>query len=148
MIGPIRTYLPDYPVASLPYRDLTLGLPSNQEAAPALQINPRVILRVLGRHWWRILALWLLVSAPLAFVIYMVIQPTYEAASLLRIESAAPDVFSPLNRATGESQNSTYLKTQVGLITSARVLDPAIADPLVVNLAYNQEVGGSQERSP
>jgi len=122
-------------MASLPYRDLTPGLPSNQEAAPALQINPKVILRVLGRHWWRILALWLLVSAPLAFAIYMVIQPTYEAASLLRIESATPDVFGPINRGTGESQNSTYLKTQVGLITSAKVLDPAIADALVVNLA-------------
>ena len=124
-----------YPVASLPFRDLTLGLPSNQEAAPALQINPRVILRVLGRHWWRILMLWLVVSAPIAFVIFMFIQPTYEAVSLLRIEPAVPDFLTPLNRGTGEGQNSTYLKTQVGLITSARVLDPAIADPLVVNLA-------------
>jgi polysaccharide biosynthesis transport protein len=122
-------------MASLPYRDLTPGLPSNQEAAPALQINPRVILRVLGRHWWRILALWLVVSVPLAFVIYMVIQPTYEAVSLLRIESAVKNVFDPITTSTGQSQDSTYLKTQVGLITSARVLDPAIADPLVVNLA-------------
>ena len=87
-----------FPGASLPYGDLTPGLPSDQAAAPALQINPRVILRVLGRHWWRILALWLVVSAPLAFLIYMVIQPTYEAVSLLRIEPATPDVFGPLNR--------------------------------------------------
>jgi polysaccharide biosynthesis transport protein len=123
-----------YPVASLPFRDLTPGLPSHQEAAPALQVNPRVILRVLSRHWWRILALWLVVSAPLALVIYMAIQPTYEAVSLLRIESAVGDILAPLNRSTVEGQNSTYLKTQVGLISSARVLDPAIADPLVVNL--------------
>lgn len=66
----------------------------------------------------------------------MAIQPTYEAASLLRIEPAVPDILSPLiNRNSGESQGSTYLKTQVGLITSAKVLNPAIADPLVVNLA-------------
>ena len=124
-----------YPTASLPLRDLSPGLPSEQVATPALQINSKVILRVLGRHWWRILALWLVVSAPIAFLIYMAIQPTYEAASLLRIEPAAPDILSPLNRSSVENQGSTYLKTQVGLITSARVLNPAIADPLVVNLA-------------
>ena len=37
------------------------------------------------------------------------------------------------------SQNSTYLKTQQGLITSARVLDRAIADPLVVSLTTIQK---------
>ena len=57
--------------------------------------------------------------------------------SLLRIEPAVPDILRPLNREGGlaESQNSTYLKTQATLITSARVLEPAIANPLVVNLA-------------
>jgi capsular exopolysaccharide synthesis family protein len=44
------------------------------------------------------------------------------------------DFLTPLNSGAVEGQNSTYLKTQVGLITSARVLDPAIADPLVVNV--------------
>ena len=34
-----------------------------------LQINPQVILRGLGRHWWRILLLWLVVSTPLAYLI-------------------------------------------------------------------------------
>ena len=44
---------------------------------------------------------------------------------------------SPLkNRGVSEAhQNSTYLKTQATLITSARVLESAIADPLVENLA-------------
>ncbi len=76
-----------------------------------------------------------MISAPIAFLIYVAIQPTYEAVSLLRIEPAVQDFLAPLKRGTGESQDSTYLKTQVGLITSARVLDRAIADPLVVNLA-------------
>jgi succinoglycan biosynthesis transport protein ExoP len=124
-----------YPTASFPVRDLPAALPSEQVATPALQINSKVILRVLGRHWWRILALWLVVSAPIAFLLYMAIQPTYEAASLLRIEPAVPDMLSPLNRNLGEGQSPTYLRTQVGLITSAKVLNAAIADPLVVNLA-------------
>lgn len=124
-----------YPVASLAVRDLTPGLPANEVGTPAVQINPRVILRVLGRHWWRILALWLMVSAPIAFAIYTFVQPTYEAVSLLRIEPAVPDLLNPITRSPDETQNSTYLKTQVGLVTSAKVLNPAIADPLVVNLS-------------
>jgi polysaccharide biosynthesis transport protein len=124
-----------YSTPSFPVRDLPAGLPSELAATPGLQINSKVILRVLGRHWWRILALWLVVSAPIAFLLYMAVQPTYEAASLLRIEPAVPDMLSPLNRNLGEPQSPTYLKTQVGLITSAKVLTAAIADPLVVNLA-------------
>ena len=34
------------------------------------------------------------------------------------------------------AQNSTYLTTQAKLITSAKVIDPAIADPLVVSLSF------------
>jgi polysaccharide biosynthesis transport protein len=124
-----------YPTASFPVRDLPAGLPSESVATPALQLNSKVILRGLGRHWWRILALWLVVSAPIAFLLYMAIQPTYEATSLLRVEPAVPDPLSPLIRNSAEIQGSTYLRTQVGLITSAKVLNPAIADPLVVNLA-------------
>jgi polysaccharide biosynthesis transport protein len=124
-----------YPTASFPLRDLPAALPSELVATPALQLNSKVILRALGRHWWRILALWLVVSAPIAFLLYIAIQPTYEAASLLRIEPAVPDMLSPINRGLSVGQDSTYLKTQVGLITSAKVLNPAIADPLVVNLA-------------
>jgi polysaccharide biosynthesis transport protein len=124
-----------YSTASFPVRDLPAGLPSESVATPALQLNSKVILRGLGRHWWRILALWLVVSAPIAFLLYMAIQPTYEAASLLRVEPAVPDPLSPLIRNSAEIQGSTYLRTQVGLITSAKVLNPAIADPLVVNLA-------------
>jgi polysaccharide biosynthesis transport protein len=97
--------------------------------------RPRGILPRLARRFWQILMLWLMISAPIAFLIYLGVQPTYEAVSLLRIEPAVQDFLSPLNREINQSQNEIYLKTQVGLITSARVLDPAIADPLVVNLA-------------
>ena len=47
------------------HRDLTPALPVDQAGTPGLQINPRVILRGLTRHWWRILALWLVVWAPI-----------------------------------------------------------------------------------
>ena len=81
----------------------------SRQQLPRSQINPRVILRVLGRHWWRILALWLVVSAPIVFLIYMVIQPTYEAVSLLRIEPAVPEILGPLNKAVVQAKPRTQL---------------------------------------
>ena len=38
--------------------------------APSMSIDPRSLLRGLARNWWRILLIWLVVSAPLVFVIY------------------------------------------------------------------------------
>ena len=95
-----------------------------------------MILRGLTRHWWRILALWLVVSAPIALLILLFIPPTYEVSSLLRIEPAQPDIFGSLRdrEASGELRNVTYLQTQVSLITSDKVLDLAVANSDVVNL--------------
>ena len=109
----------------------------NPSAAKANRAKPPGILRRLAGRFWQILMLWLVLSASVAFLIYLLIQPTYEAASLVRIEPTTIDLFDPLERgaASAEGEISTYLKTQVGLITSALVLNPAIADPLVVNLS-------------
>lgn len=106
------------------YRDLTPALPFDQAGPPGLQINPRVILRGLSRHWWLILLLWLGVTAPIMLVISQVIQPTYEASSMLKIEPVDPQVFSSIR---GENQSSTYLKTQQIVLTSDKVLEPAVA---------------------
>jgi polysaccharide biosynthesis transport protein len=133
-----NTNLPAPFQANLPalQQDLTpaLPLPADHTGTPALQISPRVLLRGLTRYRWLILALWLGVSAPMAFVIYLFVQPTYTASSLLRIDPAQPDLFSPLRRGISEEYNSIYLNTQVGLIKTDKVLEPAVADPLVVNL--------------
>ena len=115
------------------YRDLTPALPFDQAGPPGLQINPRVILRGLSRHWWKILLLWLVVSIPIVLVINRVIQPTYEASSLLKIEPVDPQLFSSLNR--GENQSATYLRTEVAVLTSDKVLEPTVANALVVNLS-------------
>ena len=93
-----------------------------------------MILRALGRHWWRILGLWLVVSAPIASLIYLYVKPTYLVSSLLRIEPAQKDVFGPLTRDDGEFKSQTFLKTQVTMITSDKVLNPAVADQNVASL--------------
>ena len=80
--------------------------------------RPRGLMGRMARRVWQLLLLRLIISAPIAALIYLVIQPTYEAVSLLRVEPAVPDLLCPLkNRGVGEAQNSTYLKTQVSLIT-------------------------------
>ncbi len=89
-----------------------------------------MILRGLSRHWWRILALWLVVSAPIAFLIYLCVRPTYMATSILRIEPAQQDVFGPMIRDDGEFKGEKFLKTQVSMITTDKVLNPAVADQL------------------
>jgi len=88
------------------------------------------LLRRLIRRGWQILLLTLVVSAPLAYLIFLFIQPTYQAASLLRVEPSAPNVFAP----STDLANKTafpYLQTQVQLIKSDQVLDAAVASPAV-----------------
>ena len=121
------------------YRDMTPALPVDQTGAPGLQINPTVILRGLTRHWWKILLLSLLVSAPIVFSIDKFIEPTYEASSLLKIEPVDPQVFSSLHN--GDSQTSTHLKTQVTVLTSDNVLEPTVADALVSKLPMIKKSG-------
>jgi uncharacterized protein involved in exopolysaccharide biosynthesis len=86
--------------------------------------------RVAGR-WWQMLLLWLAVIAPTAFLIYLFVKPTYIATSLLRIEPSHPEVYGPLKNNDAEVRNVNFLQTQVSLITSEKVLNPAVADALV-----------------
>ena len=86
---------------------------------------------VLGRvaaRWWQLLLLWLVVSAPIVFLIYLFVRPTYMATSILRIEPAQQDVFGPMIRDDGEFKGEKFLKTQVSMITTDKVLNPAVAD--------------------
>jgi succinoglycan biosynthesis transport protein ExoP len=120
------------PLAPLP--TLTPAFPVDQAALPALQVSPKVIIRGLSRHWWRILLLGIVASAPLMTLIYYSIQPTYEASSLLRIEPASPELFGTIKGSIADGRSLTYLQTQANLITSTHVLKRAVTDPLVVNL--------------
>ena len=114
-----------------PSRDLAV-------AAPPLgspQITPRILIRGLSRHWWRIMLCWLLLSAPLAVLIYTMVEPTYEAVSLLRADPTAPDPYGPgLHATPNMSADRIYLLTQVKLITTNSVLDAALANPAIANL--------------
>jgi succinoglycan biosynthesis transport protein ExoP len=107
-----------------------------QELATSLapQITPQIVLRGLIRNWWRILALWLVVSAPLMCLIWLFIQPTYEAFSLLRVEPSTLNLFAPSNNQDNNTTHLPYLQTQVQLIKSDRVLDMALSNTNVASL--------------
>src|SRR5579885_2241880 len=104
-------------------RDLAVAAP-----APS-PVTPQVILRGLSRHWWRIMLFWLVLSTPLAFAIYALVEPTYEASSLLRTEPSPIDLYNTGQRSAGVGEVRPYLETQVRLIQSDRVLDGAISRP-------------------
>ena len=68
-------------------------------APPPSPINSRLLVRGLVRNWWRILLFWLIVSVPLVYLVYVMIEPSYEAFSTLRIEPSKPELFGPSVRA-------------------------------------------------
>jgi polysaccharide biosynthesis transport protein len=121
--------LPPAVVSSLPLQR-ELALSSGPE------INSRVILRGLTRHAWRILLIWLAISAPVIYLIWTFVPPTYEAFSLLHFESAHPFLYDPSAEHLVDLRGmERYLQTQVNLILSDQVLSQAVADSSVSKLS-------------
>ena len=79
---------------------------------------------------------WLVISTPLAYLIYALVEPTFEAVSLLRAEPTQMDIYnnSTLRGTPNLSEVKPYLLTQVHLITSDNVLDTALSKPGISNL--------------
>ena len=118
------------PIAAMS-RDLAVASPSTP------QVTPQVLIRGLSRHWWRIMLFWLVLSAPLAFAIYTLIEPTFEAVSLLEAVPTANEIYSNggLHAAPNMSAEKPYLLTQVQLLMSNSVLDEAVGGhPEIANL--------------
>ncbi len=110
-------------------RDLAVASPNSP------QVTPRILMRGLSRHWWRIMLFWLVLSAPLAYLIYALVEPTYEAVSLLEAEPSPADIYGSTLRGTPNmSAEKPFLLTQVELLKSKSVLDAALAKPGISNL--------------
>jgi hypothetical protein len=89
------------------------------------QDESRGIIRRLAQRWPSILMLWLAISMPLVFLVYVLIEPTYDSSSTLRIEPA-PELFGESVKGA-PSDFEKYLETQRNLICTDRVLDPVVA---------------------
>jgi succinoglycan biosynthesis transport protein ExoP len=99
------------------------------------QVNPKTLLRGLTRHWLLILFIWVFVSSPVVYLIYRYVEPTFEAFSILRVTPTSWTLYEASHSEQDFRGAAPYLQTQVGLITSDRVLGKAIASPKVVNLS-------------
>jgi polysaccharide biosynthesis transport protein len=97
--------------------------------------RPGIFGRLL-RRWWAIVLLSMIVTIPISYLIYVFIEPTYEAFSTLRIEPTQPELFALThNRYYVEARAvRPYLETQVNVIVSDKVLEQAVANPQVINL--------------
>ncbi len=88
----------------------------------------RSVLSRLFSRWAQILFLWPLACIPVAYWIYYFVEPTYEAVSLLQVDPREPKLFDERGLDNVEYKRVLpYLQTQVKLLTSDRVLEPAIA---------------------
>jgi polysaccharide biosynthesis transport protein len=126
-----------FPVASSLLPSLGPVYSSDLATTPSTQINSRTLLRGLTRHWWRILLVWLAISAPILLAIEWTIKPTYQAMSVLQIEPTKPQIYNQQSGSFSDYRTvSPYLSTQATLITCDRVLKEAVADPLVRDLAW------------
>jgi hypothetical protein len=114
---PDRTPLPALPP----------GLSGDVAIASTQQVNPKTLLRGLTRHWWQILLIWLVVSLPVMYLIHQFVEPTFEAFSILRVTPTSWRLYESSRSENGDFKEGVpYLQTQIGLITSDRVLAPAI----------------------
>ncbi len=100
----------------------------------ASTVNPKTLLRGLTRHWWLILLVWVCLSLPAMYLIYQLVEPTYEAFSILRITPTSWTLYEPSEQIDFKGA-APYLQTQIGLITSDRVLAPALARPEIFHLS-------------
>jgi capsular exopolysaccharide synthesis family protein len=108
--------------------------PASANSSGAGPINfVQAMLRVFAHHWWKVLVIWAVLTAGLAFAINVRVKPTYESASLLRVEPANRDLFGPGLYAAEVFDH--FLQTQVALIQSPNVLNAAVIDKDVAGTA-------------
>ncbi len=117
-----------------PLPALPPGFSGDLATAPTGQINAKTLLRGLTRHWLLILVVWVCLSLPAMYLIHQLVEPTYEASSILRVTPTSWTLYEPSEQSDFKGA-APYLQTQIGLIASDRVLGPALASPGVAHLS-------------
>ena len=103
--------------------------------------NPAVVIHSLRRHWPLAMVAGLLLAPLLAYAGWHFLIPMNSAVAYLRIDSVdAPLLFQTADR-SGGGRNSfgLYKNTQSQLIKTPFVLNKALADPTVTELAIVQQ---------
>ncbi len=129
-VGPTAASSPE-PSGGSSSKDKPSGVPDHHEAPR------RSIAGSLAHAWWRILLLWVVISMPVAYLIYATMGATYEAISRIQVEPTEASLFDQTRGGHNLDLKSyePYLQTQVNLMQSDLVLNRAIAHESVANLA-------------
>src|SRR5271157_1994562 len=101
--------------------------------APPSSPNFRMLLRGLARNWWLIFLVWLVLAAPLTYLIYRYVEPTYQAFGRVRVESNQPDLFGASMNPYGNNPQPTYLRSEIESMRSNPVLDRALNEPSIAD---------------
>jgi polysaccharide biosynthesis transport protein len=110
------------------------GFSGDLVTGPTSQVTPKTLLRGLTRHWWLILLVWLGLSLPAVYLIRQFVEPTFEAFSIVRVTPNPGTLFQHSEQIDFKGA-VPFLQTQIGLITSDRVLAVALARPHIVKLS-------------
>jgi capsular exopolysaccharide synthesis family protein len=112
--------------------DMSL-LPAQGGTSPGSINIVQAMLRVIVHHWWKMLAIWAVLTAGLVYAIHVRVKPIYESSGVIRVEPANRDLFNlGLNSAEAFEP---FLQTQVELIRSPNVLSAALAEKNVAKTA-------------
>jgi len=109
-------------------------------AGSTMQVDPNSIVRGLLRSWWKILGLWLILSAPVVYTIYSLVKPTYEAVSRVLVEPTKEGLFN-LNSASNFNASAIErsIRTEQQTITTDHVLEMAVGDPSLEGMPILKE---------
>jgi capsular polysaccharide biosynthesis protein len=125
----------DTPGGSDPDIQYDQSISSSGQPGEPSRGRSRGILGRLVRRVPLIVLLWLVISMPGVYLVHLLIEPTYESTSTLRIEPS-PDLFGPTAKSITPDFEQ-YLETQRALILSNRVLEPAIGN-VINSLGYDR----------
>ena len=119
---------------------------ADQAAAPPGRF--RRLFRRLTRNAGRILLLWLVISSVIVYGIYRLVEPTYQAYSMIKVESYEPELFGDsLMARDGSSSPLIYLQSEIESIRSNPVLDLALSDSSIAKCSVFRDSLDPRSRS-
>ena len=125
-------HAPAVPVSA--YADEGWNAAAEPKESGGSKITPHLVLRTLGRYWWQIAAIWLIISGGLIYLAYTKIKPAYDVAAYLQVDPPSTRIFTNNGGGNEATPFAVELETQAIQVTNPDVLGPAIKDPLVAVL--------------
>ena len=98
--------------------------PLEAPGSSGLKPSARLVWRAFRRHWWQVLALWTLGSAPLMALAYYKVKPTYDASSTIKVD---PGDRGPARHDGQAVDFEVFKETQARRVANPNVIASALA---------------------